>query len=410
VTFIKNVVFITSGQPSLNPRLVKEADALCEAGYQVTVIYQFWNKWGTLLDTELLKDKKWSAIKIGGDPDQQAFSYWKSRIKQRMAKAFSGLFGFQYNLAEIRLNRSALAQYRAAVKIKAQLYIAHNLGALAPALWAAKKNKCKCGFDAEDFHRFEVSDNPNDPDVCLKTYLEDKYMAELAYLTTASPLISEAYKRIYPEQHPKTILNVFPRQGINSVNDRERNTLKLFWFSQTIGERRGLESIIKAMGMLNHLDIELHLLGNCDEAVKAYFSKVASHAGIKQSKILYYPPIPADDIFSFASQFDVGLATEMSTPKNRDICLTNKIFTYVQSGLAIIASNTSAQKELMAEYPDMGFNYEQLDLGTLTSALAAYSADKALLITHKKNASLYAKEVLNWEQEKNKFLAIIKGL
>ena len=32
------ICLVTPGQPSTNPRLVKEADALCEAGYDVQVV------------------------------------------------------------------------------------------------------------------------------------------------------------------------------------------------------------------------------------------------------------------------------------------------------------------------------------------------------------------------------------
>ena len=58
----KKVVLITSGQPSLNPRLVKEADILANSGFDVTVLYAYWNNWGTTYDNDLLSNKKWNAI------------------------------------------------------------------------------------------------------------------------------------------------------------------------------------------------------------------------------------------------------------------------------------------------------------------------------------------------------------
>jgi len=48
--------------------LVKEADALTNAGYQVTVLYAYWNDWGTLYDEELLAGKNWKAIRASGAP------------------------------------------------------------------------------------------------------------------------------------------------------------------------------------------------------------------------------------------------------------------------------------------------------------------------------------------------------
>ena len=72
----KQIVLITSGQPSLNPRLVKEADTLSAAGFDVTVLYAYWNEWGTRYDKELLAQKKWKAICIGGDPLASKVSTW----------------------------------------------------------------------------------------------------------------------------------------------------------------------------------------------------------------------------------------------------------------------------------------------------------------------------------------------
>ena len=48
------IVLISPGQPSLNPRLVKEADTLAANGYDVTVLYSYWNDWGAKFDKTLL--------------------------------------------------------------------------------------------------------------------------------------------------------------------------------------------------------------------------------------------------------------------------------------------------------------------------------------------------------------------
>ena len=50
-----------------------------------------------------------------------------------------------------------------------------------------------------------------------------------------------------------------------------------------------------------------------------------------------------------AAQHDVGLASELSTPPNRAISLTNKVFTYLLAGIPVLLSNTPAQRGLAAE-------------------------------------------------------------
>ncbi|MEO6850572.1 MAG: hypothetical protein ABI203_06320, partial [Mucilaginibacter sp.] len=71
----KKILLVSSGQPSLNPRLVKEADSLADAGYNVTVLYAYWNDWGTKFDTDLIASKQWKAICAGGSPGQKKFIY-----------------------------------------------------------------------------------------------------------------------------------------------------------------------------------------------------------------------------------------------------------------------------------------------------------------------------------------------
>ena len=60
---------------------------------------------------------------------------------------------------KLSLNKNYYWQKKKAIKTGANLFIAHNLGALAVAFEAAKKNSAKCGFDAEDFHRAELHQN-----------------------------------------------------------------------------------------------------------------------------------------------------------------------------------------------------------------------------------------------------------
>jgi len=399
----KKILLITSGQPSLNPRLVKEADALAGAGYEVTVLYAYWNDWGTAFDKTLIPAKKWKAICVGGDPTGKKFTYFISRVFHKIARVINQKINGKY-LTEPALSRAAYFLTREAKKHPADLYIGHNLGALATTVKAAKANKKPCGFDAEDFHRFEVSDDKNDPDVILKTALENKYLPEVNYLTASSPLIAEAYQKLFPGVKPVVIRNVFPQD--TSILQPEKNMdkpVRLFWFSQTIGANRGIENIINALLLLKDHPFELHLLGNSSAEIRN------SLTNDKLTNIHFHEPVPSDKIMSFASQFDIGLATEQSTPLNRDICLTNKIFTYIQAGLAVVASDTSAQLALLDEYPGIGKTYKKDDPKTLANTLLIYHQNREQLFEARKAALSLGNEKLNWETESRLFLATIKN-
>jgi glycosyltransferase involved in cell wall biosynthesis len=401
------VLLISSGQPSLNPRLVKEADTLAENGYNVTVLYSYWNSWGTKLDAALLPTKKWDAICIGGNPEQKPAVYFISRVIYKLGK-FINRLTLGLLLTDIAISRTSYFLTRKAKKYKADLYIGHNLGALPATVKAAIANRSRCGFDAEDFHRNEVTNQKDDWEVILKSRVEQKYMPLVDYLSASSPLISAAYQHLFPGKIPVTLLNVFPantKVPLPVVNPDA--PLKLFWFSQTIGAGRGLEEAIGALSILKNYAFELHLLGYTDIAFKKTLADNLTDAPL--SSIHFHHPIPSDEIMVFASRFDIGLAIETGSPLNRDICLTNKIFTYLQAGLCIVASDTKAQTQLINHYPLVGKIYRKADSQSLAHELLYYHQNRRILFETRQAALTLGKEELNWENESKKFLKVIAG-
>jgi glycosyltransferase involved in cell wall biosynthesis len=385
------VILITSGQPALNPRLVKEADSLTTAGYEVIVFYVYWNDWGTEFDVRLLPQKKWKAIRVGGHPTAQPITYLFSRFLFKLTRL---AIRFKWDSA---ISRSSFFLTRELKKHQADLYIAHNLGALPAAVKAANIYKKPCGFDAEDFHRYETTDDKSDPDVQLKIYIENKYIPQVTYLSASSPQIGERYEQLYPGKKAIILLNVFPKILNDTLQLREKiSPIKLFWFSQTIGKNRGLEHVIAALKSFAPKTFELHLLGKLDDHIQAL---------INHPDIYCYPPIPPDEIPGFANRFDIGLSTELTEPQNRDICLPNKLFTYIQSGLAVIASDTSAQKAFFNSHTGSGKTYTNPD--SLKETLHYYLQNPQAISEAKKTNYALGQTTLNWENESKQFLEIV---
>ena len=391
------VLLISTGQPSLNPRLVKEADTLAANGYDVTVLYSHWNDWGTKFDKLLLPTKNWKAICIGGDPENKPLLYFISKVIHKAARTINKKTNGRW-LAELAIARTAYFMIHDAKKYKADIYMGHNLGALPATIKAAQANQKPCGFDAEDFHRNEVSDNVNDTDVSIRASIEEKYFPALNYLTASSPLIASAYSRLFPKLNPEVVLNVFPTDKRVLKPEISNGPVKLFWFSQTIGHGRGLEEVIKALEQFNDGTFELHLLGQIDPVFNID----------KKPGIYFHEPIPSDEVIHFASQFDIGLAVETGSPLNRDICLTNKIFTYMQAGLCVVASDTTAQVKLMSEYPGIGKIYQKNNSQSLADVLTYYQQHKDELLKARLTAFDVAKDKLNWETEGKNFLSLVE--
>ena len=109
--------------------------------------------------------------------------------------------------------------------------------------------------------------------------------------------------------------------------------LRLVWFSQNISAGRGLEYILPPLKKFVGT-IELHLFGNLDGAFY--------EAHLKPMKnVFIHEPLPQKKLHNNLSNYDVGLALEIATDRNRDICLTNKLLAYFQAGLFVFASDTA---------------------------------------------------------------------
>ncbi|QXV67511.1 hypothetical protein INP83_10630 [Mucilaginibacter sp. 21P] len=389
----KKICLITPGHISTNPRLVKEAIALSSLGMQVHIIFTQYVASQIPFDENILNSHpNWTYDKLD----------WTGiTISSRINRLLGTLLSLLSLSLALKVNRNLFWQVKKAVTSKADLYIAHNLGALPVAAYAAKKNRAKCGFDAEDFHRNETTDELNNEKRKLTIAIENMFIPKVAYLTASSPLISERYTSLYSAE-VTTVLNVFPKIRYASKNERAGDVLQLFWFSQTIGPGRGLETIIEAIN-ISKTAVNLHLLGQISHS---YAEILISNADLEYCNIEFHKTVSSDDVFRLASKFDVGFAAEPKVPANRDICLTNKLFTYLQSGLAVFASNTSAQKKFFEAHSGIGELYS--DEHQLAEFISKYHNNREKLANAKKRSLAFSIDELNWEIESQKFINVIQ--
>jgi glycosyltransferase involved in cell wall biosynthesis len=189
-----------------------------------------------------------------------------------------------------------------------------------------------------------------------------------------------------------------------SRNKNTNNSFQLFWFSQTIGRNRGLEIVIEGLVKLSNPFIHLTLVGRYDEEMEQY---IRQHASSIIDTIHIAGIIAPDDLPHFASNFDVGLATEIPVPENRNICLTNKIFTYILAGNCILASNTKAQQDFMNRAGNIGLLYKQNDVTDLASKIDYLYKNKHVLNEYKQHSRDLAVNSMNWEKESEKLIKLI---
>jgi len=405
---MKRVCLVSPGHIASNPRLVKEANALIEAGFDVRIIAGDYAEFVRPFDEALLSSVKWTCDRVG--LGSRPVYLWR-KLKQKIAKILfdSGWRNMYIAMWSHSVASASLAQ--TASFQAADLYIAHCLAALPAAAIAASKHSAKLGFDAEDFHTGELADIPeNQAEIAVRDYIERHLLPKCDYLTAASPMIASAYKDRY-RVSIETILNVFPLSEAPKLNDRQKqrsftNAPSLYWFSQTIGPGRGLESIILAMGQMQ-TQVSLYLRGILACGYAEVLLQLAQNAGVSD-RLHFLPSESPENMARLASDYDVGLSLELNHPFNRSICLTNKIFTYLLASLPVILSKTSAQEDIAKVLSDAAILININDPQSIAIELDMWLSNPANLEKSRSKALQLGREVYNWDIEQKNFLKTIR--
>ena len=406
------ICLVTPGQPSTNPRLVKEADALHEAGYDVQVVACKYQEWADTADAAF-NDRDWPIHWLHYGPmASRPCDLWQ-RVRRRASKEFVDIVGTQPGLTERAFHYAIPELTNLVREVPADLYIAHNLAALPAAYRAGQAHDAALGFDAEDFHRGELPDTPeNALDRRITADLEERYIPRCDYVTAASDGIGDAYADTLGIEKPTTILNVFPwSEREHEVSDAVLNgevpdgRRSLYWFSQTIGRDRGLEDALRAVPRLPD-DVVLSLRGGWSPGYEEIFREQARDLGVAD-RVRHLDLVPPNELIPRTAQHDVGLALEQpSVSKNRTICLTNKLFTYLVAGIPFVATDTPGQRPVVEELPEVARLYSPGEVEVFSERVADLLAASGL----SEQALQAARERYCWEVEKEKILRVIDAV
>ena len=406
----RRICLVTSEHLSMNPRLVKEADALHAAGYRVRVVSCQWLDWQRSEDARILETRGWRSQVVDFSRRHAPLLFWTSRLRHHLCRALARVVPGAA-VVQRAVGRVVPEITRLAASESPDLFIGHNVAALPAAVLAGRACGVPVAFDAEDFHSgMWLSDRGPTLADRLAREVESRFLAGCRYVSAAAPLIAEAYVREYRIPSPTPILNVFPLAE-RPAEFRPTNCggpLTLYWFSQVIGARRGLEEIIQAMGFVGTKQIQLHLRGQWQPGYEAQLRERARAAGLEPGQLVAHPPASPDQMVRLSAAYDVGLALEQPVSENRDICLTNKICTYLLAGNAVIASATRGQKRLMQEIPDAGLCCDVGDLPTLVGQLKRWELDRSRLESARRHAWELGGRKYNWDLESRKLLQLVE--
>jgi glycosyltransferase involved in cell wall biosynthesis len=390
--------------------LVKEADALHEAGYDVVAGYRADGP--TDRDDAILKGKPWRWHRIDMARGRQPFAWMRAAARQRVAEWIvrGGVRSALVERAAYCRGDGVLTRWASAQN--AALYIAHTQPVLAVAAAAAIMRGAPFAFDCEDLLGEDAADGGRAPwRQPMIAHLERRHLPRAAFVSATSVPMAEYLAGRYGLRTTRVWHNCFPAADaamLRGPADRPAPTgpVELAWISATVGPGRGLEDIFAVLPKLGRR-VALHLYGAIASGQSEWLEQQLAPVR-ERSSVVMHPLQPADAMLAALARHQIGLSLDGDATLNRSLTVSNKFFLYLQAGLACIATDTPGHRSVIAPGAGYGGMYRPGDvrslallLETLTQPLALAAAQRAAWIAGR---TRYV-----WEHEKPLFLDTVAG-
>ena len=239
-------------------------------------------------------------------------------------------------------------------------------------------------FDAREFYPGQF------PDTALYRMLRLNYAHKICadYLTrcdlvlTVSAGVAELYQHHFGPL-ALTVMRSIPREAEAESGRTVGPVIRLVHHGNATKMRK-LENLVVAAGEFPGrytLDLYLNNGGS-----KSRLSRLAR----RFPNVNVLDAVPHTAIAETISHYDVGLSVFPSATRNLANVLPNKFFEYVYSGLAVIASPSKDQRDLIDKFK-FGFVTEDASAASLIKLLASLTPEEVL--ESRANARLARKEI-----------------
>lgn len=392
-----SILIVSNGALCRNPRTLKEATTLGNAGYSVTVLTVRNHGASEAIDVELTRGASWRRelvdLLVPGvrTLGTRACTWW-ARKAARWCRWQSP---------------TALGPYRGLLRrarsLPADLTIVHNEVAHCVGLKLLGEGR-RVAADFEDWHSEDLlpADRAHRPLGLLRAN-ERALLQRAVHVTTTSSALADAMHARYGGRRPVVITNSFPISAAPTPRSLATPP-KLLWFSQTVGRGRGLEPFIRTWNLTQHPS-ELIVVGETSPEYRAELLGLVSSRG---PGITFLPAVPPDELPALIARHDVGLALEDGSIRNRDLTITNKILQYLNGGLAVVASDTAGHREVLAREPECGLILPLNDPAVAARQLDRLLANRAEIEPRQLAARRLAERVYCWEREAPRLLAVVE--
>jgi glycosyltransferase involved in cell wall biosynthesis len=288
------------------------------------------------------------------------------------------------------------------VQTSADIYHAHDVTALPASYITARLHHKSLIFDAHELPLPE-SDSPHWPwiGMLLGRFVTSVLPYCAGVITVSSPIAQEIYARYHVPR--VTLIRNVPTYRVVPKSDRLRQYLgfppdvQIALYQGNLQPDRGLDRLILAATHLER-NIVIVLMGRGIGATQAELEDLIAREGVSD-RVKIIPPVPYTELLDWTASADVGLIIYSPNQSlNHRMCLPNKLFEYLMSGLPVLASPLDAIVEVIKTY-DAGKIVPSLAPADIAASINDMLSDITALTRMSHNALEAAQRDLCWEKE-----------
>ena len=389
-------MFVVNGVVA-DTRVVKEAATLSAAGHEVVVL----------------------GMREGGQPRTEAFEgftihrLWRDPFRREVSGTTSRPGPLRRALAPAAQAAALFAwsarAVREGLRLRAQVYHAHDLVTL-PAAWAAARGRgALVVYDAHELFT-EIGRLGRVARAALRV-LERLLIGRADRVVTVNDSIADELQRRYGVARPVVVMNC-PRL-FGGPPSRERSALRarvglgpgvpIVLFQGMFMPHRGLENLVRSARSFHRG----HLVFMGWGPLRPELEALARAEGLS-SRVHFTEGVPLRDLLAFTAGADLGAIPYRNVGLNNYLTSPNKLFEYCAAGVPVVASRFPELVKVVEGFA-LGRTFDPESPDDIAATVNALLDDPVALARAREGASRAARR-FNWENESRALLGVYAGL
>jgi len=343
----KTIVMLVTNEGLNDPRVIRSRDTAHRAGFAVRLVCR-------TLPKEQVKEKETDAATSGTVAHRMPRfpgRGWLKRLLVWYSSWGKGAPSFWLKPMELWILGGMiwfnLQAIRKMWRVCGDLYHANDLDTLPAAVVLSWKHRAPLVYDAHELFASQFAESSRLFQTILFSF-EHWLIRSAEKVVTVNCSIAETLAAWHQVPLPSVVMNcplaaTAPRPASDAVGDFPAHKARVI-FQGVYGRDRGLEELILSAAWYESAELYLRGYGELEPALRA----LVRENGL-EDRVRFLPPVHHAELVTSLGGFDVGVVPYRPTTANNRLCLPNKVFEYLQAGLALAVSALPELTRLVEE-------------------------------------------------------------